>query len=195
MVLGLSMVRTTHRHERVERTVDLSTWPRSEEADALLLARSHGDHARLGNRLAAVGWAAAEHGQANRRNTLLVRDDQSVFVSVQTDIDARPRYTNSPTVPDRVNALSCLNVLEGATRGGPIVCRQSGHALGATPGRGRSFFADAGRKVGHRWKEFSRTLGTRSGVTPGPGASERFVGVGAEPFAGRDHWLAEDVAR
>jgi heme oxygenase len=194
MILELLRERTTHLHEQVERAVDLPARLCSVATYTSLLARFYGFYAPLEDCLAGVDdYAAVGLDFASRRKAHLLRDDLSALDVAEADIDALARCSDLPAVTDLGDALGCLYVLEGATLGGQIVCRRAEQALGVSPGRGCSFFASYGEKVGPMWKEFCRTLEGYAGVNPG--ASERIVTAAVGTFVGLDQWLAEDVVR
>lgn len=192
MILGLLRERTAHLHERVERTVDLPVRLRSVEAYTFLLARFHGFYAPLEDRLAAVGGDTTGLDLAARRKAHLLRDDLSKLGTEDAFIDALPRCSELPPVADLGAALGCLYVLEGATLGGQLARRQAERAIGVAPGRGCSFFASYGERVGHMWKRFCQVL---EGHAANPGAGERIVAAAVGTFAGLDRWVAEGVER
>lgn len=193
MILGLLRERTKHLHEQVERTVDLPTRLNSVGHYTSLLARFHGFYAPLEERLSGGGgYDGVGLDLAARRKAHLLRDDLLALGLSEAAIDSLARCPDLPAVTDLGEALGCLYVLEGATLGGQFVRRQAEKAIGVVPGRGCSFFASYGERVGVMWKEFCRAL--ERYAADAPGAGDRITTAAVGTFAGLNRWVAEGVA-
>lgn len=188
MILGLLRERTRHLHEQIERTVDVPARLRSADSYSALLARFHGFYAPLEDRIAALGPEAGGLALAPRRKAHLLRADLAALGLTDAQLRALPRCPDVPAVADAAEALGCLYVTEGATLGGQFVRRQAEAAIGVTPGRGCSFFASYGERVGGMWKEFCRAVEDHERAAPGSG--ERIAGAAVGTFAALDRWLS-----
>ncbi len=190
MILAVLRDRTRLLHEQVERTVAVSTRLRSVQLYGELVARFYGFYLPFEERLAQVdGYAALGLDFAARRKTHLLRDDLTRLGMSPAYIDSLPRCHELPAVTVLADALGCLYVLEGATLGGRIICREAENALGVLPGRGCSFWASYGERVGEMWKDFCRILERYAAATPGE--TERIITAAAGTFTCLDRWLAE----
>lgn len=192
MILTLLRNRTKHLHERIEQTVDLPARLGSATGYAALLTRFFGYYAPLEDRLAGVVGLDTTIDLAARRKSQLLRADLVALCMAEADIFAVPRCPDLPVIADVGDALGCLYVVEGATLGGQIVRREVERRFGLTPGRGCSFFASYGGRVGAMWQEFCWVLEGYAAGTPG--AAARIVAAAVGTFVGLEQWVAEGEA-
>lgn len=193
MLLSQLKDQTRALHDQIERTIDLPARLCSPRLYASLLARFYGYYAPLENRLAALGGCdAVGLDLAGRQKAHLLRDDLSKLGMADGDIRDLPPSPHVPDVPALADAIGCLYVMEGATLGGQVVCRLARKSLGLTPGRGCSFFASYGEKVGVMWTDFCRCLEAFAAANP---LSEgRIVAAAVATFSGLNRWVAEGGA-
>ena len=83
-----------------------------------------------------------------------------------------------------------LYVLEGATLGGQVICRQLGPRLNLSADAGLSFYASYGELVGPRWKTFCALLTERAEGDPDPEAFTAAAALAAQQmFRAFGRWV------
>lgn len=119
-----------------------------------------------------------------RRKTPLLRADLAALGAAAEP----PLCPYPPPLADPDAALGCLDVLEGATLGGQVICRHVRAALGVTPERGARFFHGYGESTGARWRAFQTALAAAAATAA---AQDRIVGAAIATFRALRRWCAE----
>ena len=149
---------------------------------AAALRALHGFHAAWEPAIwRTPGVAEAGMGGGRRKLPLLEADLRALAVA-----PCRPPAP-AARLAGAAEALGALYVLEGATLGGRVICRQVAGPLGVTPGRGAAYYHGYGEATGERWKAFGAALGAWART---PAAAERVVAGAVACFAALEAWLA-----
>jgi heme oxygenase len=156
------------------------------------LARLLGFYAPVEAALGARAWAPAGLDfEARRKVPLLVADLVSLGLAEGAQA-ALPRCAEIPGLPDLPEALGCAYVLEGATRGGRVLSRLAGEALGVTRARGCAFLTGYGDAGDAMWQAFRRGV---EAAVPDEGTGARVLAAARETFALLQRWLEAGEAR
>lgn len=78
--------------------------------------------------------------------------------SRQPDLSKLPVCCILPQLDSLANVFGALNVTEGSTLGGQVICRRLAQSLGVPPNKGASFFAGDGERTAGKWRIFKRAL-------------------------------------
>lgn len=186
MILALLKQRTTSAHTRLEQGLDLEKRLQSLTDYRRLLQGFLGLYAPLEMALGSVLEAhALPLDFAARRKVPLLESDLGALGLSAAEVQAVPRCTALPPLPDLPEALGCLYVLEGATLGGQVMARYAARTWGLTPQQGSAFFSSYGTQVGKRWQTFGTVLHTWAI----PDQYERILDTACATFATFEHWL------
>jgi heme oxygenase len=97
----------------------------------------------------AMGWDF----NASRKSPWLRKDLRHLGLNAD-GIDALPRCSDLPPLPDAAAAVGCLYVLEGSTLGAQVITKRFATTLGLTPETGGRFFYGYGEETVPHWRSF-----------------------------------------
>jgi heme oxygenase len=150
---------TRPHHEAVEETLGRFKLSSSIEGYRSVLRRFHGVHRTAEAAFQDLeGWDAIGIDPAERRKLPLLEADLRVLGDDDEAFAALPVGAPLPPLTDLPRALGAMYVLEGSTLGGRYITKSVGTTLGLTPGRGCSYFASYGDRVGPMWKSFGAAV-------------------------------------
>ncbi|AMV36505.1 biliverdin-producing heme oxygenase [Planctomyces sp. SH-PL62] len=182
---------TRPHHEAIEARLDFFKLSRSIEGYTRVLRRFHGFHRPAEEAFDRLsGWAAVGIDPAERRKTPLLKDDLKILGLDEAAIDVLPVCPTLPPLSDLPEAIGLMYVLEGSTLGGQYIRKRVEATLGLTPGRGCSYFASYGDRVGPMWKAFSAAVDAFATSEP---AREAIARSAVASFGAIDAWFAEDA--
>jgi heme oxygenase len=186
MILRLLKERTRPLHDRVERSVDITSRLGDRESYQRLLARLLGFYELIEKPLiATLGPEMAE-----RQKAPWLRRDLTALGMTDREMAALPRCSSLPRVDGEAAALGCAYVLEGATLGGQFVRRHVESRLGLAPDQGVAFYTSYGERVGEMWKQFGLRLDDHA--TRHPDSHELIIDRAIATFLAFERWLAEE---
>ncbi len=181
--------RTGPWHRRLEAELSLLTPGSDEHVYARYLGKLWGFHAPIEQALSLVTGLERTGLSVERRVKCpaLVADLVALGLT-RVELTRLPRCGFAPQPTDVPSALGCMYVLEGATLGGQVVCRELRRRMPRVLERASSYFTIYGAETGARWREFTRVLGER----PGDAREEAAVVEAAcVTFQGLHRWLVE----
>jgi heme oxygenase len=156
MVLTELRAKTRSLHDALEGRLNILDPGLSTERYFHLLGLFYGFYAPLESSIEAYGDNPRAWLAGDRRKTPLLKDDLRYCGGT----DHLPVCGQLPDVAQPASQLGCMYVLEGATLGGQVVLRHVRPRLGLN-GKGTSFFASYGERVGPMWRGFCDYLNGR----------------------------------
>jgi len=136
--------------------------------------------------LAAHDWASAGVDFNVRRKTPLLTADLRSLGLDAAALAALPRCVSVPALPALPEALGCAYVFEGATRGGRVLGRIIGEALGLTRARGCAFFLAYGDDSDAMWRTFGAAIETS---VRDDAAGARVLAAALDTFSSLQRWI------
>lgn len=187
MVLATLRNQTHALHRELEAQMDLLRPDLNREKYTALLQHTHALYCTLEDQLDVAlpgGWQRRLDWDSRRKVHLLRQD--------LMHLGQRP-HADAPEIFDvrsEAVAWGVLYVLEGATLGGQIICRQLGPRLQLSADAGLSFYASYGELVGPRWKDFCALLTERAESDPAPEAFTAAAALAAQQtFRAFGRWV------
>jgi len=101
-----------------------------------------------------------------------------------------PRCTTLPMIRDRLDALGCMYVTEGATLGGRILADKIRDELGITATTGAAFWVGYGSNTNSMWDEFGRLM---SVVPQSSDDQSRIIASAQATFRTMRMWYEENI--
>ncbi|WP_165251918.1 biliverdin-producing heme oxygenase [Paludisphaera soli] len=149
---------TRPHHEAVEETLGRFKLTSSLDGYRRVLRRFHAVHLTAESAFQRLdGWDAIGIDPAERRKLPLLEADLRALGDDEA-VAAPSAEAPLPPLTDLPRALGAMYVLEGSTLGGRYITKSVGASLGLTPGRGCSYFASYGDRVGPMWRSFGAAV-------------------------------------
>ena len=181
--------RTGPWHRRLEAELPLFGPGSDERVYADYLAQLWGFHAPVERDLSLVpGLERAGLLLDRRWKCAALEADLEALGLTRAERARLPYCAASPRLSDVPSALGCLYVLEGATLGGQVVCRELGRRMPDVLARASRYLTIYGAETGARWREFTRVLAPFSDE---PRAAAVLVDTACATFAALHRWLLE----
>jgi heme oxygenase len=147
---------TGSAHQRIERTLDITSRTATQAGYRALLTRFYGFH-RVWEAAVAPLIADRAFFDPRRRTGLLARDLRALGLD-RREIASLPACTPLMALPNRAAALGAMYVVEGSTLGGAIISRHVQRRLGLGPHTGCAYFGAYGKATGAMWRSFCARL-------------------------------------
>jgi len=151
--------RTGPWHRRLEAELPLLAPASDAHVYARYLGKLWGFHAPVEHALALVpGLERTGLSTAQRVKCPALVADLAALGLTRAELARLPRCEFSPEPTDVPSALGCMYVLEGATLGGQVVCRELRRRMPAVIEAASSYLTIYGAETGARWREFTHVL-------------------------------------
>jgi heme oxygenase (biliverdin-IX-beta and delta-forming) len=184
---AMSVLReATHsRHQELERSPLLLRAMDSRQDYSALLSALYGIYPRLENAIDNTPGMRNVLPDLNQRRKAAWLAQDLRFLGESPE--RVPPCDSLPHVGSTSRALGSMYVMEGATLGGQLLCREASRKLGLEDGDGVQFFSSYGQAVGPMWKEFGRAANSNLGGK----ALDEAVGAALAVFECFQNWLDE----
>jgi heme oxygenase (biliverdin-IX-beta and delta-forming) len=187
--MALAALRTqTHAlHQELEAQMDLLRPDLTRERYAALIQRTHALYRTLEGQLGVMlpaEWQRRLDWDSRRKVGLLQQDLNHLGQCPHPDL------LDALDISSEGAAWGVLYVLEGATLGGQVICRQLGPRLNLSARAGLRFYASYGELVGPRWKVFCALLTERAAHDLAPEAFTAAAALAAQQtFRAFGRWV------
>ncbi|MDG3007032.1 biliverdin-producing heme oxygenase [Paludisphaera mucosa] len=183
---------TRPHHDAVELRMGSYGPTESIEGYTRVLRRFLGFHRPVEEAFAALaGWDAIGIDPAERSRTALLEADLRALGLSDAEVAAVPRCPAPPPLASLPEALGAMYVLEGSTLGGQYIRKRVESTLGLAPGRGCSYYASYGDRVGPMWKAFAAAV---DGYATTEDVQATIARSASATFDAVNDWFAGDEA-